>query len=97
MFLIFLVFFIFADDCTKVTQLCLLKDKSDFGSIFPMFHKMISSQFGVRIKILDLTMIENISIKFFHLFYRKQESFIVPHVSILHKKMALLNEKVVTF
>ena len=40
----------FIDDCTRVTWIYLLKQKSDVSSIFPRFHNMIQTQFGVQIK-----------------------------------------------
>ena len=38
------------DDCTRVTWLFLLKQKSDVSNIIPSFHSMIQNQFGVKIK-----------------------------------------------
>ena len=43
-------FVTFIDDCTRVTWVFLMKQKSDVAHIFPTFHNMIKTQFGVRIK-----------------------------------------------
>ena len=43
-------FVTFIDDCTRTTWLFLMKEKSEVSSIFPMFHKMICTQFGSLIK-----------------------------------------------
>ena len=40
----------FIDDCTRVTWIYLLKNKSDVGLVFPNFYNMIKTQFDVRIK-----------------------------------------------
>ena len=39
------------DDCTKVTWIFLIKQKSDVSSVVSNFHSMIQNQFGVKIKI----------------------------------------------
>ena len=43
-------FVTFIDDCTRVTWVFLMKQKSDVVHIFPTFHNMIKTQFGVGIK-----------------------------------------------
>jgi hypothetical protein len=40
----------FIDDCTRVTWIYLLKNKSDVSNVFPNFYNMIKTQFDVRIK-----------------------------------------------
>lgn len=45
-------FVTFIDDCTRVTWLFLLKNKSEVSSIFLQFVSMIKNQFGVKIKKL---------------------------------------------
>ena len=40
----------FIDDCTRVSWIFLLKNKSDVSSIFPTFYNMVKTQFGVGIK-----------------------------------------------
>jgi transposase InsO family protein len=40
----------FIDDCTRVSWVFLLKQKSDVSHIFPIFYDMINTQFGVGIK-----------------------------------------------
>ena len=40
----------FIDDCTRVSWVYLLKNKSDVSTIFPNFYNMIKTQFDVRIK-----------------------------------------------
>lgn len=42
----------FIDDCTRVSWIYLLKQKSDVSNIFPIFHTMIQTQFNVGIKRL---------------------------------------------
>lgn len=37
------------DDCTQITWLYLMKSKYEVTSIFPTFHKFISTQFGATI------------------------------------------------
>jgi len=43
-------FISFIDDCTRITWVYLLKDKAAINTILPIFHKMISTQFGSHIK-----------------------------------------------
>ena len=38
------------DDCTRVTWIFLLKQKSDVSIVIPNFHSMVQNQFGVQIK-----------------------------------------------
>ena len=38
------------DDCTRVTWIFLLKQKSEVNNIFPIFHSMVKNQFKVCIK-----------------------------------------------
>ena len=38
------------DDCTWVTWIFLLKQKSDVNIVIPNFHLMVQNQFGVKIK-----------------------------------------------
>ena len=40
----------FIDDCTRVTWLFLLKQKSDVSTVLPNFFSLIRNQFGVQIK-----------------------------------------------
>ena len=37
----------FIDDCARVSWIFLLKQKLDVSTIFPNFHKMVKTQFGV--------------------------------------------------
>ena len=45
-------FVTFIDDCTRVTWVFLLQNKSDVSTVFPKFFYMIKNQFGVNIKRL---------------------------------------------
>ena len=38
------------DNCTRVTWIFLLKQKSDVSIVIPNFHSMVQNQFGVQIK-----------------------------------------------
>ncbi|KAJ9679119.1 hypothetical protein PVL29_021142 [Vitis rotundifolia] len=38
------------DECTRVTWIFLLKQKSDVSIVIPNFHSMVQNQFGVKIK-----------------------------------------------
>ncbi|KAJ9697063.1 hypothetical protein PVL29_009014 [Vitis rotundifolia] len=38
------------DDCTRVTWIFLLKQKSDVSIVIPNFHSIVQNQFGVKIK-----------------------------------------------
>ena len=40
----------FIDDCTKVSWIFQLKNKSDVSLVLPNFHTMVQNQFGVKIK-----------------------------------------------
>ena len=42
----------FIDDCSRVTWLFLMKNKSDVSTILPVFLKMINTQFGEKVKII---------------------------------------------
>lgn len=90
-------FVTFIDDCIWVTWLYLLQYKSNVGSVFPMFHKVVSTQFEVQIKNLwfdnDREYFNQTLSPFFN---KKKESFINSHVLIFHNKIALLNGKVIT-
>ena len=43
-------FVTFIDDCTRVSWIYLLKNKSDVSHIFPVFFTMVQNQFGTKIK-----------------------------------------------
>ncbi|KAM2798566.1 hypothetical protein COP1_003513 [Malus domestica] len=45
-------FVTFVDDCTRVTWLYTMKQKSDVGQIFQQFYRMIGNQFSLPIKVL---------------------------------------------
>jgi len=45
-------FVIFIDDCTRMTWLYLLKNKSDVLSVFQSFHTMVQTQFSAKIQTL---------------------------------------------
>lgn len=45
-------FVTFIDDCSRVTWVYLMKDKSDVFSCFQTFHKMVLNQFDARVKIV---------------------------------------------
>jgi len=47
-------FLTFIDDCTWVTWVFLLKQKSEISSVFIQFVSMIKNQFGVNIKRIRL-------------------------------------------
>lgn len=40
----------FIDDCTRVSWIFLLKNKSDVSTVLPKFHMMIQNQFGTKIR-----------------------------------------------
>jgi transposase InsO family protein len=42
----------FIDDFSRTTWVYLLKDKSEVSSVFPIFHRMIQTQFNASIKIV---------------------------------------------
>jgi hypothetical protein len=42
----------FIDDCTRVSWVYLLKEKSEVISIFQSFHQMILTQFNTRVQVL---------------------------------------------
>ena len=43
-------FVTFIDDCTRVSWIYLVKNKSDVSHIFPIFCTMVQYQFGTKIK-----------------------------------------------
>ena len=47
-------FVTFIDDCTRVSWIYLLKNKSDMSHIFPVFCTIIQNQFGTKIKKIRL-------------------------------------------
>ena len=47
-------FVLFVDDCTRMTWLYTMKQKSDVGQIFQQFYRMIRNKFSLPIKILRL-------------------------------------------
>ena len=46
-------FVTFIDECTRMTWISLLKNKSDVGTVFQEFHKMVTSQYQMSIRILQ--------------------------------------------
>ena len=42
----------FIDDCTRVSWVYLLKNKSEVMSVFPIFHQMIQTQFNAKIQVV---------------------------------------------
>lgn len=48
----FCYFVTFVDDFCKTTWVYLLKSNSEVFSIFPVFHKMVETQFDTKVKIL---------------------------------------------
>lgn len=45
-------FVTFIDDCTIMTWVCLMKSKSEVKSLFQRFHKMIYTQYNVKVQVL---------------------------------------------
>lgn len=45
-------FFIFVDDCTRVTWVYMLKNKSKVSSVFPTFLKLASTKYQATIKAI---------------------------------------------
>jgi hypothetical protein len=46
-------FVCFIDDCTRVSWVYLLKEKSEVISIFQSFHQMILTQFNTKVQVLQ--------------------------------------------
>ena len=46
-------FVTFIDECTRMTWISLLKNKSDVGTVFQEFHKMVTSQYQRSIRTLQ--------------------------------------------
>ena len=44
-------FVTFIDDCTRITWIYLMRQKSDVCVVFCAFHQMVLTQFGVSIKV----------------------------------------------
>lgn len=45
-------FVIFINDCSRVTWVYLMKEKSEIFSVFQSFHKMVNTQFGAVVEVL---------------------------------------------
>lgn len=45
-------FVTFIDDCTRMTWVCLMKSKSEVNLLFQKFHKMICTQYNVKVRVL---------------------------------------------
>ena len=45
-------FVTFVDDCTRMTWLYLMKNKSDVGDIFKAFYHMVYTQYSLLVKVL---------------------------------------------
>ncbi|XP_026450554.1 uncharacterized protein LOC113350634 [Papaver somniferum] len=45
-------FVTFIDDCTRMTWVCLMENKSTVTALFQQFHKMINTQYNKQIQVL---------------------------------------------
>ena len=45
-------FVTFTDDCTRMTWLCLKKTKDEVNLLFKKFHKVIETQYNVKVRVL---------------------------------------------
>ena len=43
----------FVDDCSRMSWMFLMKERSDISSIFQLFHKKVVTQFGCAIRTLQ--------------------------------------------
>ena len=87
-FLIFAKWFVsFINDCTRVTWVFPLKQKSKVSEVFPNFFQMMKNQFGVCSKKVIVQ--GAISIKLYH-FFKKKILFIIHLVYILYNWMGSL-------
>ena len=46
-------FFLFIDDHTRMTWICLMRSKSEVSSLFQQFHKMIATQYQSNIQVIS--------------------------------------------
>ena len=81
----------FIDNCTRVSWVFLLKQKSNVNFTFQNFFHMVKNQFGVEIKKSGLTMLGIILIKCCHHSSKKKESFMSLYALIHHNKMVWQN------
>lgn len=86
-------FVTFIDDCTRVTWVFLLQNKSDVSTVFSKFFYMIKNQLGVSIKGLGLIMEKSTSIMFLFLFVKKRELSMSLLVLKDHNKMESQEKK----
>ena len=49
----FSYFVSFVDDCSRMSWIFLIKERSDISSIFQLFHKEIMTQFGCTVWVLQ--------------------------------------------
>lgn len=69
------------DNCTKVTWVLLLKQKSKVSSIFIMFALMVKNQFGVIIKRIGFSNAKNYFTFLLNSFLPKEGIIMSVHVS----------------
>ena len=75
------------DDCTRVTWIFFLKQKSDVSIVIPNFHSMVQNQFRVQIKALGQIMLEITSTRFFHLIFNHGAFSMTHYVLTYPNKM----------
>ena len=82
------LFVTFIDDCTRVSWIYLLKNKSDVSHIFPIFCTMVQKS-----RKFARTMLMIISIKFCLSGFKRNESYMNHLVSPLPNKMGVMERK----
>ena len=76
------------DDCTRVTWIFLLKQKSDVSIVIPNFHSVVQNQFGVKKKkALGQIMLEITSTRFCHPIFNHRAFSMIHHVLTHLNKM----------
>ena len=88
-------FVAFVDDCTRMTWMYVMTNKSDVSMVFRSFSQMITTQYSFVIKVLRSNNEVNILVKNCLLFFRIKGSSMKLLVLILHNQIRLLRERIV--
>jgi hypothetical protein len=75
-------FVYFIDDFSRTTCVYLLKDKSDVLFVFQMFHKVVQTQFNIKVKKFCSDNGDICPVILGH-FFESKTFYTKPHVSIL--------------
>ena len=90
-------FISFMYDCTRITWVFLLKQTLDVSTLFPYFHKMVKTQFGVGIKKFRSDNANDYFNQVLSSYFQKEDIIHESSYVSTLQQMRLLKEKIVIF